>query len=357
MKRRTLGLVSAILVGLVLFGVNAAPAQKPVKLKFASVFGTPGVAPMADVVISWQEEVTRRTNGAITFENFWGGSLGAPAAHVDLVKTGAVQAVCTGSLYTISRFPLDSFEYVIPFGPTDYETVVKSHRQIRSEFPQLITEWKRENIVLVSKPPQGTYAFLSRVPLRVLDDWKGLKVALIGRYFGRWLPPGATAVVRPGPERYDLLKSGISDVNLDPIDNAYIFKLNEVSKYCITNLSPLTACPLSIIMNLNTYNGFPPETQKIILEAGINAEMKAAKEVYPSFWGKTEREWKAKGLQFVEFREEEKVKWVHTLEDIPAQWAAEMSAQGLPGFDIIKRYQEITASMGYKWARQWGIKK
>jgi TRAP-type C4-dicarboxylate transport system substrate-binding protein len=357
METRTLRLISAMLVGLVLLGMNVAWAQKPIKIKFAAVMGTPGVAPIADIALSWQEEVTKRTNGAITFENYWGGALGAPAAHVDLIKTGSVQAGYTGSLYTISRFPLDSFEYVIPFGPTDYEVVVKAHRQIRSEFSQLPAEWKRENIMLVAKPPQGTYAFLSRVPLRKLEDWKGLKVALIGRYFARWLPPGATAVVRPGPERYDLLKSGISDANLDPIDNAYVFKLNEVSKYFIGNLSPLIACPLSIIMNLTTFNSLPPEHQKIILEAGLNAELKAAKEVLPKFWIKAQREWKEKGLEFIEFREEEKVKWVNTLEDIPAQWGTEMAAQGLPGFEIVKRYQEITGAMGYKWARQWGIKK
>ena len=43
--------------------------------------------------------------------------------------------------------------------------------------------------------------------------------------------------------------------------------------------------------------------------------------------------------------------------DIPAEWADEVAKMGLPGWEIVKRFQEITAQKGYKWPRQWGVKK
>ena len=44
------------------------------------------------------------------------------------------------------------------------------------------------------------------------------------------------------------------------------------------------------------------------------------------------------------------------VEDIPAEWAAEISKKGYPGDDVVLKWQEITAANGYKWARHWGKK-
>ena len=349
--------VLAVLAAVLWVNVECVSAQKPVKLKFAAVFAPPGLSPSGDLVESWQKEVTKRTNGLITFENFWGASLGAPAEHIDLLKTGVVQGVQTHQWYTPTKMPFGDFEYVFPFAPTEYELVVKGMRQIRSEFPQFAAELAQQNAIMISDIPQGSYNFLSKLPLRTIEDFKGKKVAAIGRYFGRWLPPGATAVVRPAHERFDLLKTGVTQADLQPIDNQYVFKLHEVTRYFITNLTIITACPMPIIMNLETFNKFPPDIQKILLDVGKETEIKAAKEIIPKWEERILREWKAAGIEFVEFSQEDKKKWMATLDDIPAEWAAEMEKIGLPGFKLVQRWQEITAGMGFKWLRQWGIKK
>ena len=51
-------------------------------------------------------------------------------------------------------------------------------------------------------------------------------------------------------------------------------------------------------------------------------------------------------------------KWQALTPDLPAVWASETEEKfsGLPCFDIVKRYQEITTQLGYKWARTWGVK-
>jgi TRAP-type C4-dicarboxylate transport system substrate-binding protein len=357
-NRRILMVCLSVLLVTIFSIAPAVLAQKPVKLKFAAVHGTPGKAPLADVIVGWQQEVTKRTNGAITFENFWGAAMGAPAEHIDLLKNGVIDVVQTASLYTITRTPLDNFEYTIPFGVTDYEIVTNAKRQMAKEIPEFGKEWAREaNGIIIYNHPQMEYHFLSKTPLRTLADFDGKKVGLIGRYFGRWMPPGAVPVVRPGHERYDMLKTGVSTVDLNPLDNQIIFKLNEVTNYFITNLVPLVACPLPVIMNLKVFNSFPPETQKIIMQAGRNAELRACREVFPLWYDRAIKEWKSKGMELVEFRKDERQKWIDGLEDIPAEWAKEMEGKGLPGFKIIQRWQEITAQMGHKWTRKWGVKK
>lgn len=351
--------VFAALVALgmvVVMGASAQTPTKPIKLRFAGAFPPPEVSMMGEVVKTWQEEVTKRTKGAITFENHWGAALGAPAEHIELLSKGTVQVANLHQWYTPGKMPLGDFEYVFPFGPTDYELVVKAMRKMRSEFPQFAEELAGQNAIMIADLPFGVYDFMSKKPLKKIDDFKGEKVSLIGRYFGRWLPPGATAVVRPGHERYDLLRSGVVSTDSLPFDLFYSFKIHEQTKYYIkVNLISCLAAP--ILMNLDTFKSFSPEIQKILLEIGKEVELKAAKEIIPKWWDKCVKEWKAKGIIFIDFPEEEKQKWAATLEDLPAEWAAEVEGKGLPGFKIVERWQEITKELGFKWARKWGVKK
>jgi TRAP-type C4-dicarboxylate transport system substrate-binding protein len=359
MKRGFL-IVLTISMALLSAGVDWAsgqqPAIKPVKLKVAGVFPPPNVSMMSELMQSWQNEVTKRTNGAITFDNIWGAALGAPAEHIDLVKKGTVQIAQTHIWYTPGRFPIGNFEYIFPFAPTDYTLVAKAMRQIRGEFPQFAADETRENVVMMCNPPGGVYDFMSKKPLKTVADFKGEKVALIGRYFARWLPPGASAVVRPAAERYDLLRGGVVDTDLLAFDLFYAFKIHEVTKYYIqANLT--VACLGPILMNLDTYKGFSPEVQRILVDVGKEVEEKAGQEVIGKWWARCEKEWKAKGIGFITIAESERQKWAGHLEDIPAEFAKDIEAKGYPGWKIVARWQEITGQMGYKWPRQWGVKK
>ena len=358
MKRRIWSI--ALMVFFLVFCVSLSSvwaAQKPIKIKWGSVMGAPGITPMGDVAKSFQDEVTKRTNGAVTFESFWSASLGAPAEYIEMLKNGVVQVIQTHQWYTPSRMPLGDFEYVFPFGPGNTEQVVKAMRQIRSEFPEFTKELQNNNAIMLADPPQGSYFMLSVDPIKSVADFKGKKVGLIGRYFGRELPPGAVPVVRPAHERYDLLKNGVTSVDLNPWDNQYSFKLHEVTNYYLDGLSILTACPMAILMNLDTYKSLDPETQKIMMDAGKNVEIRAATEILPQWLKKTQDLWRAKGIKWIAFPAEEQAKWAASLADIPAEWAADVEKLGLPGFKIVNRWQEINASLGYKWNRKWGVKK
>jgi len=328
-------------------------ADKPVKLRYASFF--PENQMMSEIQKVWQQEVTKRTKGLITFENYWGASMGAPMAHLELIKKGTAQVGCMHEWYTPSRFIFGNFEYVFPFGPTDPVIVGAANRKIRAEFPQFAQDAKKENIIMIMDAPGGEYAFMSTKPLKSIADFKGEKVTLVGRYFGRWLPPGATAVVRPVAERYDLLRTGVVNVDLLPFEHFDAFKIYEVTKYYIK--AKLTAALYGpIYMNLDTFNSFSPEIQKILLDAGKDVEMIAAKEIIPKKYNELMKSYKTAGITFVDFPDSEIKKWADLLPDIPAEFAAECEAKGYPGKKLIQRWQEITEEMGYKWPRKWGVK-
>jgi hypothetical protein len=86
-------------------------------------------------------------------------------------------------------------------------------------------------------------------------------------------------------------------------------------------------------------------------------EIHHTKNLLPKWQEKLWGEWKAQGVKFSALPEVERAKWASLIEDIPAEWAEEVGKMGLPGWEIVKRFQEVTAEKGYKWPRKWGVKK
>ena len=356
MKKTTvLAVLAAFLI--VFAQAGTSEAQKtPVKLKVSSALPPPSVNMKSELLQLWEQEVTKRTNGAITFENFWGGSLGAPAEHIELLKNGSVQVAQTDEWYTPGKFPIGDFQFIFPFGPSDRMMILEANRRMRKEFSEWDRDEARYNAKMMVFAPGGEYTFLSTKPLRKLDDFKGQKVTLVGRYLGRWLPPGATAVVRPAGERYELIRTGVVTVDMLPMDLMHAFKHYEIAKYSVSTRILIPSYG-AILMNLETFKGFSPEIQKILVDTAMEAEVNHVKVSVPKWMDKIEKEWKTHGVNFFTFPEEERVKWGNTIQDIPAEYAAEIEGKGYPGFKMVQRWQEITTQMGFKWDRKWGVKK
>ena len=137
----------------------------------------------------------------------------------------------------------------------------------------------------------------------------------------------------------------------------YAFKLAEQAKYR-PKIFLTTACYAPILMNMNTFKGFSPEVQKILTETGKEIELKAAREINPRWWTRVEKEWKAQGVTEVDFPQSEITKWAGTLSDIPVGICWPKSRErDTPAGSSCSGGREITADLGFKWARKWGVKK
>lgn len=360
MQKLIKGLLIVFLAAFVVVTISGEPAMaqnfKKMKLRCASIYPSPDVLnSMGKAFEIWQKEVTKMTDGAVTFENFYGQALGPGAEHIELVKTGAVDIAQTFPWYTPGRFPIHAHHYVYPFGPTDPILLTKANRRMKKAFPHFRRDEEKQNVILVSDAPGGPYDMMSKKPLKTIDDFKGQKVSLIGKYFGKWLPPGATAVVRPMADRYELVSNGVTTIDLHPFTHFYFTKMHELLKY-YAHAKLMAGFHACVFVNLDVWKKLSPELQQIFLEAGIVAEEEMIREVLPYWWGECVKEFKAAGVQFSSFPEAEFVRWAATLKDVPAEWAEEVSQKGYPGYEIVARWQEITTSEGYKWARQWGKK-
>lgn len=334
-----------------------ASADKPIRLKLASVSAPSGQVLDSDGVQWWMDKVTERTKGRVTFETFWGSSLAAPVAHLDILQKGMVDIILGCRIYTPGKTPLGPYHYVIPFGPTDMNIVNKATRQIYEEIPAFREELAKQNAILIANFVTMPYDVISKTPVTSLADMKGKKIGLIGQYFGRWAKAaGLVPVVAPMSERYNLLQSGVTEMDFHPITHMNAFKVQELARNYV-KVEAMVGAPWDLLFNLEKFKSLPPDIQKIMLDAGKEAETAMASELAAKWRTKILSAWKAQGVTFSEFPAEERAKWAALVEDIPSEWALEMEQKGLPGWQIMTRYQEITAELGYKWPRKWAVKK
>ena len=336
----------------------AAPAQaaiQPVKLKVAQVV-PPGDL-QAVLFVDFADRVTQRTNGAVTFEIFYGGALGGPPEMLDLVKSGAADLAHLHLWFTPDKVPIADFEMTIPFNPTDPVLLQTAKSRMYDEFPEFHKELADNNARIIAVHPITPYEILSKRPITKLDDLKGRKIALVGKYFGRWLAPtGAVPVVAPSTDRYNMYQTGVIDGDILNTNLIRSFKLYEQAKY-ISDVKLSSHSAVEIIMNLNTWNNLGPEVQKIILQASKEAVERHVKESVPKYMAETIKAFADAGVTTTSFSKDDLAKWAPLIEDTPAEWAAEVEAKGYPGFKILKRWQEITTELGFKWAREWGVNR
>ncbi len=99
--------------------------------------------------------------------------------------------------------------------------------------------------------------------IRELEDWKGLRVAVVGGPETSAVQAlGVVPVEIPKTDQYEALKKGLVDAAWLELNGQLIFKFNEVAKYH-------TIChggvrTLNYVMNLKTYNNLPADIRKII---------------------------------------------------------------------------------------------
>lgn len=334
---------------------SPAPAEpfEPVELRFSSMF--PSVH-IAGVRSQWfMNEITKRTDGAVTFEVFWGAALAPSAGHLELVQKGTVDIVDASVVLWPGKFPMSDFYMCWPLGPTDPALVVRAADQLYKEFPQLASWYANYDIKVVARQCFPYYTILSKTPVRSIEDMKGKKVALIGRFQAEFMEiAGATGVVMPAGERYQALQTGLLDANYQTLDSHYSLSLYEQAKY-LCSLEIQTVVPPGLMMNMDSFNSLSPEVQRIILEVGEESGFYMAEQGKNTKDEVIEKMAKA-GVTITEFADEDRVEWAASTPDFPAEVAAEMTNAGLPGWEMIERWQEITTELGYVWSRQWGVK-
>ena len=238
----------------------AAPAQAQVTLTYSS-----WVPPTHHLTIwqaNWAAEVEKATGGRVKFQSL-PKAPAAPPGTFDAVRDGLVDLSYVTASYTPARHVLPYMAELPGAGETAEINSVAFSR-IHWKYFQKVGEYKGVKLLGVWTHGPGQM-FNTKRPINSLDDLKGMKIRTgggIAEKFGNLL--GASAFVKPAPESFELLSSGVADGVFFPLESIVSFKLDTVLKYATMFPGGFYSSAFGFFMNEDKWAKIPKQDQAII---------------------------------------------------------------------------------------------
>jgi TRAP-type C4-dicarboxylate transport system substrate-binding protein len=322
-----------LLLGGAIFFVYASPSLgNSIELSFASF--SPATSSAGQVSETWLKEIERRTNGRVKFNRYWGGTLLTGKNMYEGVIGGIANVGMNVFGYTPGRFPLWEVMDLPVISPN---TVVNNRVQWEAfkKFNPKELE-KTKVLALFNCSPCSIW---SKVPIRKLEDMKGLEIRATGFTAKMVQALGGTPVGAPQPEVYEMLAKGIIKGTWSSLDVLKGYKQADVTKYVTIN--GLYSSSFYLVMNLKTWNSLPGDVQKIINDYAEEFMVTAGK-----IWEEKHNEGlqyaKDSGLEIITLPADELGRWKKAVYPLLDDYVMRMKSKNLPGQKLLEEVIHLT---------------
>ena len=254
---------TALLLGL---GPVAASAQTT--LTMSSWVG-PTHLLTRDVLQVWAANVEKATNGRVKFQMLAKHPSAAPGTF-DAVRDGLVDVSYVTASYTPARHPLPLLAELPGAGATAEINSVAFSR-IHWKYLQAANEYKGVKLLGVWTHGPGQM-FTVRKPVTSVADLAGMKIRSgggISEAAAKAL--GASPLVKPAPESYEILSAGIADGTFFPAESVKSFNLDKVVKYATFFPGGFYSSSFGFFMNQEKWDALSKQDQDAILSVSGEA--------------------------------------------------------------------------------------
>jgi len=277
----------------------------------------------------WKTEVEKRTNGKVLVNTFPGGTLLDAKNMMDGVIAGTADIGCLSMAYQPGRFMVTNAT-ALPFGfPNATVASLVLWDLYKKYMPDEFAKVKV--ITMFASAPGNIYA---KVPVKNLEDLKGLQLRASGGVADLVKALGGTAVGMPQSETPEALQKGVVKGAVSSLETLMDFKYAELCKYVTIINGPIY--PFAVVMNMAKWKSLPKDVQKVMDDMGTEQAEWTGK--YMDGHVDKSLEWSKKnhGIEITELSEEELAKWNKLLEPITGKWIEDAKAKGLPAEQIVK---------------------
>ena len=247
MKTRLTSLLPGLcLTAAILMSAPAVAQQKPVELTYSSWL--PPTHPlMADFMLPWGRQVEQATDGRVKI-NFLPKPITNPAGHYDAVRNGVVDLAFVSHSYYPGRFDLMKVA-TLPFSGNSAESTSIAAWRIFDKYLRPAGEHRGVKVLGVyAHGPGGVYTTAKKVER--IEDFDGLKVRIGGGMAADVAKAlNVNAVVKPAPDSYELLSTGVVDGVFFPAESIASFRLDGLIRQATLFPGGLYSDTHAIIMN------------------------------------------------------------------------------------------------------------
>jgi TRAP-type C4-dicarboxylate transport system substrate-binding protein len=237
----------------------AAPSHAEITLTYSS-----WVPPTHHLTIwqeNWTKEVEKATDGRVKFHEL-PKAPAAPPGTFDAVRDGLVDLSYVTASYTPARHILPLMAELPGAGETAEINSV-AYSRIHWKYFQKAGEYK--GVKLLAVWTHGPGQMFTKKPIKSLDDFKGQKIRTGGGIAEQVCNAlGGSAFVKPAPESYELLNSGVADGVFFPFESIVSFKLDKVIGQATVFPGGLYSSAFGFFMNEDKWNAIPKQDQAII---------------------------------------------------------------------------------------------
>jgi len=333
-----------LVLAVLLWAIGPATTQaQPKVLKWASYAGSNLAYWEAESYFI--KEFEKRTGGKYKVEPYFSGTLGKAPDLASFCGKGLADMIFCATGYSPSQFVLTrGFE--LPYITENPYAQARAIWKMYHTYKPLNDEWEKQNGLLLLWPSNmDIMATLTKVPVRKVNEMKGLRLrsyALIGKIAAAW---GAQPVALAYPEIYEALQRGVIEGAMGiPYQSVLGSKHWEHAKYVIDTGVGVYSLTYTA-MSLKTYKSFPPEVRKTLDE--LREEMVDKWAEFIAMW--TERDVKIlldQGIHYIEWSPEEKALGKKmAVPMIWESWLDEAKKKGLPAEEFLAIYKtEVKAA-------------
>jgi TRAP-type transport system periplasmic protein len=215
-----------------------------------------------DVLMVWAKEVEKATNGRVKFEML-PKHPSAPPGTFDAVRDDLVDVSFVTASYTPARHPLPLMAE-LPGAGTTAEINSVAFSRIHWKYFQPANEYKGVKLLGVFTHGPGQM-FTVKKQVTSVADLAGLKIRTGGGMAEAAAKAlGASPFVKPAPESYELLSSGIADGTFFPVESIKSFNLDKVVKYATFFPGGFYSSAFGFFMNEDKWNKLSKQDQDAI---------------------------------------------------------------------------------------------
>jgi TRAP-type C4-dicarboxylate transport system substrate-binding protein len=326
----------ALLFAVLVLFASAPPALGQTTLTMSS-WVSPQHHLTSNVLQGWANEVEKATGGRVRFQML-PKHPSAPPGTFDAVRDGLVDLSFVTASYTPARHILPLMPELPGSGETALANSVAYSRIHWKHFHKL-GEYK--GVKLLGVFTHGPGQMFTKKPVNGIGDVQGLKIRTgggVAEAVAKAL--GASAFVKPAPESYELLKSGVADGVFFPMESIISFKLDTVLEQATLFPGGMYSSAFGFFMNEDKWNKLPKQDQEAIEKISGEHIARLAGQSWDEADKRGFEALKKSGVKIVnaspEFVAEVRKRSAPIVED----WIKQASAKGIDAAKVLAEFRE-----------------
>lgn len=317
------------------FGLTPASAQTV--LTMSSWVG-PNHPLTRDVLTGWASAVEKATNGRVKLQMLAKHPVAAPGTF-DGVRDGVMDVSFVTASYTPARHPLPLLAE-LPGSGGSAEVNSVAFSRIHWKHLHKAGEYKGVKLLGVFTHGPGQM-FTVKKPVNSVADIAGMKIRSgggISEASAKAL--GASPLVKPAPESYEILASGVADGTFFPAESIRSFNLDKVVKHATIFPGGFYSSAFGFFMNEDKWNKLPKQDQDAIMSVSGEALARLAGKAWDAADKAGMDALKAAGVNIQQASPAFIAEVRSRTEPLANTWIQSANAKGLDGAKVLAEFRE-----------------